>query len=114
MTGAGGELVGLVSVMAILEHFWEHFLRESRLRSLPSCEHSFISLAGLLGPNPLLDARHIEAKELRSALGKLVVGRWRSHTQAEGDQRVIGCDGGPWVKWPSGFRLEPGRPGFKS
>lgn len=62
----------------------------------------------------MLDAGHIEAKELRSALGKLVVGRWRIHTQAEGDQRVVDCDGGPRVKWPSRFRLEPGRPGFKS
>lgn len=61
----------------------------------------------------MLDAGHIEAKELRSALGKLAVGRWRSLTQAEGDQRLIGGDAGPRVKWPSGFRLKPGRPGFK-
>lgn len=76
----------------ILEHFWEDFLRESRRHFLPVGIHSSASPV-LLGANPWLDAGQMGVKERHSALEELMVSRWRSHTQTEGDQRVIGCDG---------------------
>lgn len=67
--------------------------------------HSSALLGSCLGLHPLLDAGHMGVSELYSALGELMVSRWRSHTQTAGDQRVIGSDGGPRAKWPSRLRL---------
>lgn len=95
----------MVSVRGILEHFWKDFLRERRCHFLHVGVHSSALLGSCLGLHPLLDAGHMGVNELYSALEELMVSRWRSHTQKEGDQRVIGSDGGPRAKWPSRFRL---------